>query len=96
MAENPTVYIVIPAYNCQDTIEKTIDAIVTQSYHNWRLYVVNDGSTDDTSKILSCFAGISGINIFNQENTGVSAARNAALALIPDDAVIAYCDADDV
>lgn len=74
------VSIIIPAYNAEKTIDNCIQGILKQTVHNWQLFIVNDGSTDNTEKILDKYAlQDSRIKIFHQENKGVSAARNYAI-----------------
>ncbi|GGF68787.1 glycosyltransferase family 2 protein [Wenyingzhuangia marina] len=52
MIKEPLVSIIIPTYNRAHLIEKTLDSIIVQTYTNWECIVVDDGSTDDTDKIL--------------------------------------------
>lgn len=89
------VSIVIPAYNAGAFIEKCINSILNQHYQDFEIVVVNDGSTDDTLKILERLAQKDNrIRIISQENGGVSAARNTALKHIKGE-FITYVDADD-
>lgn len=74
------VSIVMPAYNVEKYIAASIDSIIKQTYKNWELIIVNDGSTDTTPEIITAYAAIdSRIKIINQENKGVASARNAGL-----------------
>ena len=86
----------MPAYNAEATIEKSIEAILAQTHQDFELFVVNDGSTDKTFDILKKYIGNPFIDVISRVNGGVSAARNKALALIPNDGIVAYCDADDI
>lgn len=69
--------IIIPAYNSQDYIEKAINSVLNQSYKNFELIIVNDGSTDKTLDLINNFAAKDNrIRIFSKENGGyVSAIR---------------------
>ena len=49
---NNRVDIIIPAYNSQKTIAKTIKSVFRQTYNNWKLIIIDDASTDDTIKIV--------------------------------------------
>ena len=49
---NNKVDIIIPAYNSQKTISKTIKSVFRQTYKNWKIIIIDDASTDDTKKIL--------------------------------------------
>lgn len=93
---NNYVEIIMPAYNCEKTIEKSIEGILNQTYNNWYLYIVDDGSTDNTSKILENYKNNSKITILTKRNFGVSLARNHALRYIKGEGFLAYCDSDDV
>lgn len=87
------VSIIMPAYNAASFIEEAIHSVLQQSYSNWELIIINDGSQDDTeAKILSF--GDSRIRYFSQENQGVSAARNVGLANMRGD-YFCFLDADD-
>lgn len=89
------VSIVIPAYNAGAFVEKTIKSILNQRYQDFEIIVVNDGSTDNTLEILERLAkSDSRIVVINQENGGVSAARNTALKHVKGE-FITYVDADD-
>ena len=76
----PLVSIVMPTYNRADTIQRAIASIRAQSWSNWDLIVVDDGSTDDTTLRLT---GLDPrIRLLRQENQGVTAARNTGLAAV--------------
>ena len=82
----------MPVYNKANTISKSINSVLAQTYQNFELIVVNDGSTDDINKVLEKYDKT--ICIINQSNQGVSAARNRGI----DKAVgqyICFIDADD-
>lgn len=83
----------MPAYNAQAYIAEAIDSVVAQSYRNWELLIVNDGSTDATERIALSYSD-SRIRYFRQQNAGVSAARNRALGESNGD-YLCFLDADD-
>lgn len=87
------ISIIIPVYNKQDTIANTIQSIFDQSYQNFEIVVVNDGSTDNSSEIVSSFYDPR-IRLINQLNAGVSAARNNGIRKAKGE-LIAFIDADD-
>ncbi len=71
------ISIIMPAYNADKYIEKTIKSIIMQTYTNWELVIVNDGSTDDTDNICKKYAKDDiRIKYHYKENEGVSIARN--------------------
>jgi glycosyltransferase involved in cell wall biosynthesis len=93
--EGPQVSFVIPAYNAARTIGATIASLRAQSNTDWEAIIVDDGSRDDTGKVIRTIAnGDTRIKFFQQENAGASAARNAGLdhAQAP---LIAFLDSDD-
>ncbi len=67
--------VIIPTFNRAGTIERAIRSVMTQTYQHFHLYIVDDGSTDETSQIVSPFIGDK-VHYLKQENKGVSAARN--------------------
>lgn len=89
------VSVVMPAYNVGDYIEKSIQSVQAQTYTNWELIVVNDGSTDNTQDVVEKLAAKdSRIRLINQPNGGVSRARNKGLDLARGE-YISFLDSDD-
>ncbi len=88
------VSIIIPAYNAQKYIEATIQSVLKQTYTNWNLIIINDGSTDDTEKIIKSNFTDNRITYIYQENGGVSKARNNGIENAKGE-YIAFLDADD-
>jgi len=77
---NPTVSIIVPVYNAEDTISRCIDSILNQDYTDFELLLVNDGSKDASGSICDKYAARdSRIHVIHKENTGVSDSRNLAL-----------------
>ena len=71
----------MPAYNAQNWIKETIYNIQKQTYTNWELIIVNDGSTDDTELLCQKIAEKDNrIKVLTQSNKGPSAARNFGLS----------------
>lgn len=90
------VAVVIPAYNAQEYIADCLDSILAQTYSNWTIYCVNDGSRDKTREILNQYAEKDQrIKVFHTENGGASSARNYALSQIANEEWISFLDADD-
>lgn len=89
----PSVSVVIPAYNAARTIATTLEAVFAQTRPPLEVIVVDDGSKDDTRRVLEPFS--SRARLIFQPNSGVSAARNRAVDEAQGDWV-AFCDADDV
>ena len=77
---SPKVSVIIPAYNAATTLPRMLDAIKAQTFENFEVVVINDGSKDDTQSVLEKYQSEdSRIRVFRQENQGVSAARNHGL-----------------
>ena len=95
MKENSClVSVVVPAYNAEKTLRKTMDAIISQTYRNLELIVVDDGSRDRTCDVVKSYDD-SRIHLFSKINGGVSSARNFGIKNSRGE-YIAFCDADDV
>ncbi|WP_038026934.1 glycosyltransferase family 2 protein [Tatumella saanichensis] len=94
--ENPSVAIIMPAYNSENTIRKAIDSVVLQTYKNWVLYVIDDKSTDDTLDVISEYSSYENIKIIKKvTNGGAALARNLGLEKSIED-IICFLDSDDV
>lgn len=90
------ISVIVPIHNAADFIEETIASVSSQSYEHWELVLVNDGSTDDTSKILNRIKLSQSIRIIHQkENVGVSISRNVG-AKSAKGSYLCFLDADDI
>lgn len=90
----PIVSIILPAYNASRFLQEAISSVINQSYQNWQLIIINDGSTDQTEEIVLLNRD-SRIQYFKQQNKGVSSARNTGLQKMSGD-YFCFLDADDV
>ncbi len=88
------VSVIIPTYNRAALLKEAIESVRSQTYANWELIVVDDGSTDDTQSIISQNRD-SRIRYFYQKNAGVSAARNRGIEESRSP-LIAFLDSDDL
>ncbi len=88
-----TVSIIIPAYNSASFIHKAIDSVLTQSFDDYEIIVVNDGSSDNTVECLEWYAGR--LQVITQQNGGASTARNTGIAAAKGE-FVAFLDADDL
>lgn len=89
------VTVIIPAYNAEGYIKKTIDSILEQTFTEIKITIINDGSTDGTSKIVNEYKLIDPrIFLFEKENSGVASTRNFGLSLIDTD-YFCFVDSDD-
>jgi len=92
---NPLVSIIIPVYNSEKYLAECIECAVNQTWLNTEIIIIDDGSTDGSLKIAQQYADNPKIKIFQQENKGASAARNAGLNKATGD-YIQFLDADDL
>ena len=91
----PEVSIIIPTYNRADLIRESLDSIFAQSYRNYEIIVVDDGSTDDTGSVLQPLVEQGVIRYIYQQNRGESAARNRGI-VEASGRYIAFLDSDDL
>ena len=89
----PRVSVVIPAYDAAETVGGAISSVLSQTYDDLEVVVVDDGSRDATGAVAAAFDGP--VRVVSQANAGVAAARNRGLAEAHGE-LIAFCDADDV
>lgn len=95
MMNNDLVSVVIATYNMGNYIESAIDSILKQSYQNFELIVVDDGSVDDTEQRMVAYGDNAKIKYIKQENQGQPKAKNRGLKETTG-AYVAFCDADDL
>ena len=91
----PLISICMPAYNAGRFITEAIISIMNQTYSNWELIIINDGSVDDTLEKAEKFIQDNRIKVFSQENKGQCAAANKAFSYSKGD-FIKFFDADDI
>ena len=97
MNNNPSFSVMLCCYNSEKYISETIESIIDQTYHFWEIIIVNDGSTDDTAKIIKSYikAGVPIVYYYSKYNKGLSYSRNKAIELSNND-WIAVIDHDDI
>ena len=89
------ISIIVPVYNAENYLRRCIDSILEQTYTNFELLLINDGSTDGIAKILEeVKESDSRIRVVHKKNEGVSATRNLGLKLVTGD-YITFIDSDD-
>ncbi|NJN95341.1 MAG: glycosyltransferase [Anaerolineales bacterium] len=90
---SPTVSVIIPVYNQAHFVGQAIDSILAQTFTDYEIIVVNDGSTDHTTQVLAGYGDR--LHIITQANAGLSAARNSGLQVARGE-MIGLLDADDL
>lgn len=93
--EQPLVSIIMPVFNRAQIVQDSIQSVLDQSYGNFELIVVDDGSTDDSVDAVRAITDKRLDLIILEENQGVSAARNAGLVAARGE-IIAYLDSDNL
>ncbi len=89
------VSVIIPAFNCENSIEHTVDSIVSSGLIDYEIVIVNDGSTDNTAVVCNFLCEkYDFIKYSEQENSGVSAARNKGINIATGEYIM-FFDADD-
>jgi teichuronic acid biosynthesis glycosyltransferase TuaG len=88
------IAVIMPAYNAATYIDESIISVINQTYENWELLIVDDGSTDDTKKIVSKYLYDKRIKYIYQKNVGQASARNNGINKTDAD-YIAFLDSDD-
>lgn len=93
---NPLVSVIMPAYNCEEVVEESMMSVIRQSFEDWELIVIDDGSKDRTLETIERVASTDPrVKSFpNEKNMGVSKTRNRGIALARG-TWIALLDSDD-
>ncbi len=91
----PLVSIIVPAFNVAKTLPSTLNALLAQTFTDYEIIVVDDGSTDRTAAVLKDYADIPGLKVISQRNRGLAGARNTGIAAARG-LYIGFCDADDL
>lgn len=90
----PKISVIIPAYNCAKTINETIDSVFSQTFSDFELLIINDGSTDATLNVLSLVKDLR-IKVFSYTNAGGNVSRNRGINHAVGE-FISFLDADDI
>jgi glycosyltransferase involved in cell wall biosynthesis len=95
MKNNSLVSVVVPVYNIKNYIEKCLESIISQSYENLEIVVVDDGSTDESGRLCDEFAKKDKrVKVFHKKNGGLSDARNFGIKKSQGE-IVALVDGDD-
>ena len=87
--------IIVPVYNVGIYLDDCVDSVLSQTHSNWEAIFIDDGSTDDSGKILDGYAVKEPrIRVIHRQNQGVSAARNAGIDVAKGEYLL-FLDADD-
>ena len=91
------ISVIIPVYNVEKYLARCLESVVTQSYRNIEVILVNDGSTDKSPRMCDEWSEKDGrIRVFHKENGGASSARNIAISNLSEESkYIIFIDSDD-
>lgn len=95
MVWNPLVSVIIPTYNRANYLPLAVESVLNQTYENLELYIIDDGSTDNTADVVSPYVDDRRVTYHKQANAGQGAATNRAIRLCKGE-YIAFLDADDL
>ena len=91
----PLVSVIIPAYNAASFIAATLKSAINQTFRDFEIIVIDDGSTDETRVIVEWYKEDSGVFLISQQNAGPGAARNRGIA-VAKGTFIALLDSEDL
>lgn len=92
---SPLISIIVPVYNAEKTLNRCVDSILSQTFLDWELLLINDGSTDQSGELCDEYAAKDQrIKVVHKKNGGVSSARNVGLDHAKGE-WITFCDSDD-
>ena len=91
---NPTVSVLVPFFNRPTETIRAVKSVLAQTYNNYEIILINDGSNVDINEVFSFCANYENIKIINQENQGPASARNHGIK-IAQGLYIAFLDSDD-
>lgn len=90
------ISVIIPVYNVDKFLKKCLDSVLKQTYSDYEVILINDGSTDESAKLCKAYVNLDDrFQLINQSNRGVSAARNVGLKNVKGK-YVTFVDADDM
>ena len=91
----PKISVIIPIYNAETYVSRCIESVLDQTYCNWQMILVDDGSKDKSLEICQKYADVDDrISVIHQENAGPGIARNTGIAKASGNYVV-FIDSDD-
>jgi glycosyltransferase involved in cell wall biosynthesis len=93
MNSRPVLSIIVPVYNVEEYLGECIDSILSQTYKDYELILIDDGSTDGSGQMCDSFVD-ERIQVIHQQNSGISSVRNNGLRICRGEYIM-FCDSDD-
>ena len=94
MAKNIKISVIVPVYNVEKYIRQCLESIINQTYKNLEIIIVNDGTRDNSMKIVEEYLSDERIKVINKENGGLASARNRGIEEVTGE-YISFVDSDD-
>lgn len=91
----PKASIIVPAYNAANTIQGTLDSLLAQTFEDFEIIIVDDGSTDATQIVARSYCEDPRVVVVRQSNRGLAGARNTGIDAAQGE-YVGFCDADDL
>ena len=92
---NQKISVIVPVYNAENYLNRCIESVLTQTYTDWQMVLVDDGSKDESLKVCQEYADLDNrIRVIHQENAGPGIARNTGIAAANGDYIV-FIDSDD-
>jgi glycosyltransferase involved in cell wall biosynthesis len=91
--KSPLISVIVPAYNTSRTIAETLDSVLAQTFEDYEVVVVDDGSPDDVAELVA--RSYPQVRLVRQENRGLAGARNTGIKEAKGE-YVAFLDSDDV
>ena len=93
--DSPLISVIVPVYNTEKYLDQCIQSVLVQTYTNWELLLIDDGSTDSSGAICDKYAAEDNrIKVVHKPNTGVSDSKNIALDMAKGEYIM-FLDSDD-
>lgn len=97
ITNSPVVSVIMPLFNCEQYVGEAIESVISQTFEDWKMIVVDDCSADKSREIVERYLNDRRIELIQHaSNRGSAEARRTAIAATPDSEYLAYMDADDV
>ena len=95
LEEKTIVDVILPNFNKEEFLEESINSVISQTFKKWRMYIIDDNSTDNSLEIINKFSNLKNITIIKlKKNKGPSFCRNFAMRLSKSK-YISFIDSDD-
>ena len=92
---NPAITVIIPVYNAQEGVKQCLDSLLNQTFRDFEIILLNDGSTDDSLMVLQTYASAHNfIRVIDKKNEGVAKTRNKGIQLAKGEYIV-FIDNDD-